>query len=92
TVPAGVNATVNGATVSFVADSYTVDTPLNFTVAVSDGTDSVTESVTVTVLKEGGSTGCTNVWANGSVYNAGDIVTHSGKSWKAKWWTTGEEP
>ncbi|MBV7261402.1 chitinase [Photobacterium sp. WH24] len=92
TVPAGVNATVNGATVSFVADSYTVDTPLNFTVAVSDGTDSVTESVTVTVLKDGGSTGCTNAWATGGVYNSGDIVTHSGKSWKAKWWTTGEEP
>ena len=92
TVPAGVNATVNGATVSFVADSYTVDTPLNFTVAVSDGTDSATDSVSVTVLKDGGSTGCTNAWASGSVYNAGDIVTHSGKSWKAKWWTTGEEP
>ncbi|UTM58124.1 glycosyl hydrolase family 18 protein [Photobacterium sp. CCB-ST2H9] len=92
TVPAGVNATVNGATVSFTAGSYTADTPLNFTVAVSDGTDTVTQSVTVTVLKDGGSTGCTDAWSSAGVYNAGDIVTHAGKSWKAKWWTTGEEP
>ncbi|MDO6705155.1 glycosyl hydrolase family 18 protein [Photobacterium sp. 1_MG-2023] len=92
TLPAGLNATVNGAQVTFTAASYTVDTVLNFSLAVNDGTESVSDSATVTVLKDGGSTGCTNAWASGGVYNAGDIVTHSGKSWKAKWWTTGEEP
>ncbi len=39
-VPAGIDATVQGASVSFVAPAeYTQDTILNFSVTVSDGTD-----------------------------------------------------
>ncbi|MCK7622181.1 chitinase [Streptomyces sp. RS10V-4] len=31
-------------------------------------------------------------WAAGTVYTAGQQVSHQGHTWKAKWWTTGEEP
>jgi chitodextrinase len=26
------------------------------------------------------------------VYTGGQQVSHNGHTWKAKWWTTGEEP
>ncbi|MBW3695126.1 chitinase [Vibrio sp. T187] len=92
-VPAGLNATVQGSTVSFVAAEYTQDTALNFTVTVSDGTETSAASTSVTVLKKvsGGDT-CTNLWDTGSIYNGGDQVTHGGKVWEAKWWTKGDEP
>ncbi|GAB3223081.1 lytic polysaccharide monooxygenase [Glycomyces halotolerans] len=32
------------------------------------------------------------VWASGSVYTSGDMVTHGGSEWRAQWWTRGEEP
>ncbi|KES04984.1 chitinase [Streptomyces toyocaensis] len=32
------------------------------------------------------------VWNAGSVYTGGDTVSHEGRTWRAKWWVTGEEP
>lgn len=31
-------------------------------------------------------------WSTGSAYSSGAEVSHAGKLWRAKWWTTGEEP
>ncbi|MEW4336562.1 glycosyl hydrolase family 18 protein [Chromobacterium vaccinii] len=31
-------------------------------------------------------------WATGKVYNAGDYATFNGKTWRASWWTQGEQP
>ncbi|MCI0383234.1 lytic polysaccharide monooxygenase [Streptomyces sp. CNQ085] len=31
-------------------------------------------------------------WGTGNVYTGGDTVTHDGHTWRAKWWTRGEEP
>ncbi|MFB0827605.1 glycosyl hydrolase family 18 protein [Chromobacterium violaceum] len=31
-------------------------------------------------------------WASGKVYNAGDYATFNGKTWRASWWTQGEQP
>ncbi|NAX21437.1 glycosyl hydrolase family 18 protein [Vibrio sp. V39_P1S14PM300] len=92
-VPAGVNATIDGATLSFVAAEYTQDTSLQFTVTVSDGKVAASASTTVVVAKKdtGGGT-CTNLWETAGVYNGGDQVTWAAKVWEAKWWTTGEEP
>ncbi|KWT99516.1 chitinase [Vibrio toranzoniae] len=92
-VPAGINATVQGALVSFVAAEYTQDTTLNFSVTVSDGTDTSVAATSVKVLKKttGGGT-CTNAWDSSAVYTGGDQVTQGGKVWEAKWWTTGEDP
>ncbi len=92
-VPAGIDATVQGASVSFVAAEYTQDTTLNFSVTVSDGTETSVAATSVKVLKKttGGGT-CTNAWDSSAVYNGGDQVTQGGKIWEAKWWTTGEDP
>ncbi len=31
-------------------------------------------------------------WDPGAVYVQGDVVSHNGRQWRAKWWTQGEEP
>ena len=92
-MPAGIDATVQGASVSFVAAEYTQDTTLNFSVTVSDGTDSSVAAASVKVLKkttDGGT--CTNAWDSSAVYTGGDQVTQAGKTWEAKWWTKGDDP
>ncbi len=93
-VPAGLNATVSGSTVSFVAAEYTADTTLAFTVTVSDGQAQASASTSVVVAKHttGGGDLCTNLWDAGAVYNGGDQVSWAGKVWEAKWWTTNEDP
>ena len=31
-------------------------------------------------------------WSSGAVYVGGNLVTHGGAAWRAKWWTQGETP
>ncbi|NOH22042.1 glycosyl hydrolase family 18 protein [Vibrio europaeus] len=92
-VPAGLNATVNGSSVTFTAAEYTADTSLAFTVTVSDGKATSSASATVVVAKK--STGgelCSNLWIDTTVYNGGEQVSWAGKVWEAKWWTQGDNP
>ncbi|KZX59697.1 chitinase [Vibrio sp. HI00D65] len=92
-IPTGIDATVQGASVSFVAAEYTQDTILNFSVTVSDGTDSSVAAASVKVLKKTTDDGrCTNAWDSSAVYTGGDQVTQAGKVWEAKWWTKGDDP
>ncbi|WP_060980909.1 glycosyl hydrolase family 18 protein [Vibrio splendidus] len=91
-VPSGIDATVQGSSVSFVAAEYTQDTTLNFSVTVSDGTETSVAATSVKVLKKTTGGTCTNAWDSGAVYTGGDQVTQGGKVWEAKWWTTGEDP
>tara|TARA_Y100001956_G_scaffold81064_1_gene97660 strand:+ start:4323 stop:6860 length:2538 start_codon:yes stop_codon:yes gene_type:complete len=92
-VPAGLNATVDGATVSFVAAEYTQDTSLAFTVTVSDGKATSSASAAVVVAKKttGGEL-CSDLWDASAVYTGGNQVSWAGKVWEAKWWTKGEDP
>ncbi|WP_261904833.1 glycosyl hydrolase family 18 protein [Vibrio fortis] len=92
-VPAELNATVQGASVSFVAGEYTQDTLFNFSVTVSDGSETSVASTSVKVLKKttGGST-CSNAWDANTVYTGGDQVTQGNTLWEAKWWTKGDDP
>ncbi|WP_158174861.1 glycosyl hydrolase family 18 protein [Grimontia hollisae] len=93
---ANINATENGATLSFVAGEFTADTAFDFTVTVSDGKLQDSATATVTVLKKDVvdpvDPVCDNAWVDGQVYTGGDIVTHAGKEYKAKWWTNNKEP
>lgn len=93
-VPAGLNATIQGASVSFVAPEYTQDTTLSFTVTVSDGKAAASASASVIVAKKdsGGGDTCSNLWDKSAVYTGGQQVSWAGKVWEAKWWTTGENP
>ena len=33
-----------------------------------------------------------SAWSSGAVYVGGNLVTHGGAAWRAKWWTQGETP
>ena len=35
---------------------------------------------------------CGQAWSRAAVYTGGMTVSHRGASWKAKWWTQGQEP
>ncbi|MEU0986707.1 glycosyl hydrolase family 18 protein [Streptomyces sp. NPDC005953] len=39
-----------------------------------------------------GGTCSATAWSAGSTYNAGSLVSHKGRTWKAGWWNQGEEP
>lgn len=92
-LPVGINATVQGAKVTFVAGEYSQDTSLSFTVTVSDGKATSTASASVLVEKKvGGGDACTNLWNADAIYTGGQQVTWAGKTWEAKWWTRGEDP
>ncbi|MGF1687075.1 DUF5011 domain-containing protein [Photobacterium japonica] len=56
-------------------------------------TDSANQTVKITrkVTVSDGSV-CANAWDKATVYNSGDSVNHAGKSWRAEWWTRGDEP
>ncbi|WP_305404403.1 glycosyl hydrolase family 18 protein [Photobacterium leiognathi] len=96
TLPAGVDATVNGSQVLFTAAEYTQDTNLVFTVTVSDGEATSSASTTVVVAKhttvEPPVDTCDNAWDATTIYTGGDQATKDGKVWEAKWWTRGEDP
>ncbi len=94
-LPQGLDATVDGAKVTFTATEYSQDTSLAFTVTVSDGEASATASATVIVTQytpEPDPETCDNAWDASTVYTGGDQVTYSGSTWEAKWWTRGEDP
>lgn len=92
-VPAGLNATIDGATVSFVAAEYTQDTSFAFSVTVDDGQASASASTTVVVTqKTTGGDVCTNLWDVNTIYTSGSQASWAGKVWEAKWWTKGDDP
>ncbi|MFI0720342.1 glycosyl hydrolase family 18 protein [Streptomyces sp. NPDC021224] len=85
-VTAGGNATLNvSTTAAAVSGTYT----LTVTGTASGAAHNATFTLTVT----GGTTACTAApWTSSAVYVGGNTVSHNGHTWKAKWWTTGEEP
>ncbi|SEG47337.1 glycosyl hydrolase family 18 protein [Vibrio hangzhouensis] len=90
--PTELNVTVNGSAINFVAPSLTTDTDYTFTVVVSDGELTATQSHTLTVKAEGVVVGCHDTWDPAMVYNGGDSVVYQGLNYQAKWWTQGEDP
>lgn len=45
------------------------------------------------VFKAQAAEACTEpAWSSSAVYGGGNIVSHNGHAWKAKWWTQGEVP
>ncbi|MGW3191092.1 glycosyl hydrolase family 18 protein [Streptomyces ardesiacus] len=99
-VPAGVTASFSPASVTAGGQSTltlaTTDRAVSGTYSVTvtgtsaSGSHSATYSLTVT---GGNGSQCTAApWSAGAVYTGGQQVSHQGHTWKAKWWTTGEEP
>lgn len=89
-VPTGLTLSGSGANVSLAAGEVTADTNYTVSVTVSDGTDDVTESFTVTVTNV--DAGGTTTWKADAIYTGGDTVLYNGVEYKAKWWTQGDRP
>ncbi|SHM49949.1 chitinase [Streptomyces yunnanensis] len=99
-VPTGVTASLSPTSVTAGGSStLTVSTTaaaasgtyhLTVTGTGPAGTHSASYDLTVT---GGSGNQCTaSPWTSGTVYTGGQQVSYKGHTWKAKWWTTGEEP
>ncbi|MGV4925397.1 chitinase [Streptomyces sp. BHT-5-2] len=86
-VTAGGSSTLTVSTTSAVANgTYHLDV----TGSGPSGTHTASYALTVT---GGSGNQCTaSPWNSGAVYTGGQQVSYKGHTWKAKWWTTGEEP
>ncbi|MEU8542013.1 glycosyl hydrolase family 18 protein [Streptomyces sp. NPDC048717] len=99
-VPAGVTASFSPASVTAGGSStLTLATTANavsgtYQITVTGSGPSAAHTATYTLKITGGSgSQCTAApWASATVYTGGQQVSHKGHNWKAKWWTTGEEP
>ncbi|OCQ18292.1 chitinase [Pseudoalteromonas luteoviolacea] len=87
--PAGLTVSGTGSSVSIAAGEVSQDTTYTVTVDVSDGTYTTSASFDVTVTDAASSVA---PWDPGKVYVGGDLASHNGKVYRAKWWTRGEEP
>lgn len=86
-VTAGGSATLTvTASASVPAGSYPI------TVTGTGTSGSHTAVYTLTVTGGSGSTCTAPTWDPSAVYVGGNTVSWQGHSWKAKWWTQGEEP
>ena len=98
--PAGVTASLSPASVTAGGSSTltlaTTEAAASGTYHISvTGTSASGSHATTYTLTVTGGTGhqCTAPeWASGAIYTGGQQVSHKGHTWKAKWWTTGEEP
>lgn len=82
----------SGSSATMTVSAGATATAGTYTVTVT-GTGTTTHSVTYSLTVGGGGGGCTgSTWDPGDIYVGGDLVTWKGHNWRAKWWTTDEEP
>ncbi|GHJ38356.1 chitinase [Streptomyces sp. TS71-3] len=98
--PPGVTASLNptsvtaGGSTTLTVNTTTAAASGTYTLTVTGTGDKAGHTATYTLKVTGGTgSGCTaQPWDSGAIYVGGDQVSHDGHNWKAKWWTTGEEP
>lgn len=98
--PAGVTATLSPAsvtaggssTLTLATTSATVSGTYNLTVTGTSPSGSHTAAYALTVTGGTGHVCTAPAWAAATVYTGGNQVSHKGHTWKAQWWTQGEEP
>ncbi|MFB6841728.1 glycosyl hydrolase family 18 protein [Streptomyces sp. NPDC056361] len=98
-LPAGVTASLSPTSVTAGGSAtLTVATTAaavsgTYQIAVDGSGPSAAHSAVFTLTVTGGVSQCTAApWVTTAVYTGGQQVSHKGHTWKAKWWTTGEEP
>ncbi|MGY3334446.1 hypothetical protein ACVW0K_000545 [Streptomyces filamentosus] len=98
-LPAGVTASFTPASVTAGGSStLTLSTTAaavsgTYQIAVTASGPSAVHTATYTLTITGGTTQCTAApWSKAATYTGGQQVSHQGHTWKAKWWTLGEEP
>ena len=89
-VPTGLTLVGSGANVTLTAGDVAADTNYTVSVDVSDGSAVTSQSFTVTVTNK--TTGGTGTWDSSKIYNTGDTVVYNDVTYKANWWTKGEQP
>ncbi|MGY3677919.1 chitinase [Streptomyces sp. TE33382] len=98
--PAGVTASLSpasvtaGGTAALTLTTTTAVVNGTYEITVNGASPSAAHSATYSLTVTGGNGNqCTAApWASGTVYTGNQQVSHNGHNWKAKWWTTGEEP
>lgn len=99
-VPAGVTASLSptsvtaggSATLTLSTTQAAVSGAYRIGVTGTSASGSHTTTYTLTVTGGTGNQCTAAPWDTGTVYTGGRQVSHKGHTWKAKWWTTGEEP
>jgi len=92
--PSGATATRTPTRTNTPAAATSTPTRTN-TPAVATNTPTRTNTPvppTSTPTSSGGGGVCAMPWSASKAYVSGDIVSHNGHNWRAKWWTQGEEP
>ncbi len=56
----------------------------------NDGLTTVSKEISITVLEQDGE--CPDLWQSNEIYEKNNTVSHNDHTWKAKWWTKGDEP
>ncbi|WP_290370055.1 carbohydrate-binding protein [Paenibacillus sp. CECT 9249] len=73
------------------ANEFTVSSDEEWT--NESATDAVYASGQVRALSAAAASACAAAaWDKEKAYVSGDLVSHNGRMWQAKWWTQGEEP
>ncbi|QDQ09400.1 chitinase [Streptomyces spectabilis] len=98
--PTGVTASLSptsvtaGGTSTLTVSTTTAVVNGTYDIVVTGTSPQASHSTTYSLTITGGSGNqCTAApWSSGAIYTAGQQVSHKGHTWKAKWWTTGEEP
>ncbi|MGW5419990.1 glycosyl hydrolase family 18 protein [Streptomyces sp. NPDC003943] len=99
-LPAGVTASFSPAsvtaggssTLSLATTTAAVSGTYQITVTGSGPSAAHTATYTLTVTGGSGHQCTAAPWSRTTVYTGGQQVSHNGHTWKAKWWTLGEEP
>lgn len=87
----------DGASSSEVSPTHTYLTAGNYSVQLTvtdadSASDTMTKVVTVSSGGEVPGDCSASSWDVGAIYLGGDLVSQSGKEYRAKWWTQGESP
>jgi hypothetical protein len=96
--PKGVTASVSpgsvtaGGSATLSVSATTATAPGTYTLTVSAVAGSSTGSATYQLTVTGSGSCTAGAWKASSVYVGGDSVSYGGHTWKAKWWTQGEQP
>lgn len=84
------NSSINTTGTSYTVTSLSSNTSYTFSIRAYDAAGNLSPEASVTAKTSGTST--YPAWNSSTIYYQGDVVSYSGKNWRAQWWTQGEVP
>ncbi|KAF0867001.1 discoidin domain-containing protein [Pseudomonas sp. LD120] len=82
----------DGARISFIAPERQEDTRYRFTLLLSNGKQSTTQTHEVLIKGKAANVSCKPEWTVRGTYVGNDVVQWKGRQYQARWWTSGAEP